>query len=216
MEETEPLPLESEELDHQIQADRVDVAFRSALFPPFSPFDGVGPEALPDRLLAREEFRGATARTILSSSSKRRGQQGDLEPISVLSLDIFVNFIRWHGLSCHNCPCEHNLDSNFDLWTSQQPPWADRYLLDNFTMVDSEMAGKLEPGGPKLKPLPFMGIILFQMVEPGRHMVWGTIDASAFVPKDHAQRQHFVIWLHAAQIRPLNKGPKRRVQQELD
>lgn len=83
-------------------------------------------------------------------------------------------------------------------------------------MVDSEMAGLLEPDGPKFKPLPFMGIILYQMVERGKHVVWGTMDASTFAPKDHARRQHFVFWLHSSRIRQLGGIPKKKVQQELD
>lgn len=208
--------LQTDELRYHIQAYRSGVRYCSVRCAPFSPPEGVGPEAERYLLRPREDFLGVSARATTPPTSNLGGQQQGLVPISVRPLDIFVNFIKCHRCSCHNCPCGHNLDPNFDLWTYTQPPWADRYLLDNFTMIDSEMAGLLEADGPKFKALPFMGILLYQMVERGKHVVWGTMDASMFVPKDHAQRQHFVFWLHSSRVRQLASTPKKKVQQELD
>lgn len=42
-------------------------------------------------------------------------------------------------------------------------------------------------------------------------MLWGTMDAPVFVPKDNTERRHFVFWLHSARVSSLSVPTKRRV-----
>lgn len=78
-----------------------------------SPPDGVGSEVKLYRHMPREPVRGFPARVF--APGPPRGFYVGKDPVTIRSLDVYTNAIRWHSGTCRHFPCTHALDSNFAL-----------------------------------------------------------------------------------------------------